>query len=52
MSMPTGIVAGRRFAPVDGVGPFIAIYELDCDDLERHDLRHRLRNRCHHFMTE
>jgi hypothetical protein len=28
-----GIVAARRFAPVDGNGPFIAIYELDSDDL-------------------
>ena len=23
-----------RFAPNDGDGPFIAIYELDCDDLD------------------
>jgi hypothetical protein len=29
-----GIVAARRFAPSDGEGPFIAIYELDCDDLD------------------
>ena len=29
-----GIVSARRFAPVDGDGPFIAIYELDCDDLD------------------
>jgi len=28
-----GIVSARRFAPVDGSGPFIAIYELDSDDL-------------------
>jgi hypothetical protein len=28
-----GIVSARRFAPVDGGGPFIAIYELDTDDL-------------------
>jgi hypothetical protein len=28
-----GIVAARRYAPVDGTGPFIAIYELDSDDL-------------------
>lgn len=28
-----GFVAARRFAPTDGEGPFIAIYELDCDDL-------------------
>jgi hypothetical protein len=29
-----GIVSARRFAPIDGNGPFIAIYELDCDDLD------------------
>ncbi|AEV75222.1 hypothetical protein MycrhN_4741 [Mycolicibacterium rhodesiae NBB3] len=29
-----GIVSARRFAPTDGDGPFIAIYELDCDDLD------------------
>jgi hypothetical protein len=29
-----GIVSARRFAPIDGTGPFISIYELDCDDLE------------------
>ena len=29
-----GIVSARRFAPADGNGPFIAIYELDCDDLD------------------
>src|SRR5271167_826102 len=29
-----GVVSARRFAPTDGNGPFIAIYELDCDDLE------------------
>ena len=29
-----GIVAARRFAPVDGNGPFVSIYELDSDDLE------------------
>ena len=28
-----GIVSARRFAPLDGNGPFIAIYELDTDDL-------------------
>ncbi|HME49422.1 hypothetical protein [Mycobacterium sp.] len=28
-----GIVSARRFAPIDGNGPFIAIYELDSDDL-------------------
>ena len=29
-----GIVSARRFAPMDGNGPDIAIYELDCDDLD------------------
>jgi hypothetical protein len=29
-----GIVSARRFAPTDGEGPFIAVYELDCDDLD------------------
>ena len=29
-----GIIAARRFAPTDGKGPFIAIYEIDCDDLD------------------
>jgi hypothetical protein len=29
-----GIVSARRFAPSNGNGPFIAIYELDCDDLD------------------
>jgi hypothetical protein len=29
-----GIVSARRFAPTTGDGPFIAIYELDCDDLD------------------
>lgn len=29
-----GITGARRFAPTDGDGPFIAIYELDCDDLD------------------
>jgi hypothetical protein len=29
-----GIVSARRLAPTDGNGPFIAIYELDCDDLD------------------
>src|ERR1700757_1290790 len=29
-----GIVSARRFAPTDGNGPFIAIYELDCDDFD------------------
>ena len=29
-----GVVSARRFAPSDGNGPFIAIYELDADDLD------------------
>jgi hypothetical protein len=29
-----GIVSARRFAPTDGEGPFIAVYELDSDDLD------------------
>jgi hypothetical protein len=29
-----GVVWARRFAPTDGEGPFVAIYELDCDDLD------------------
>ncbi len=29
-----GIVSARRFAPTDGESPFVAIYELDCDDLD------------------
>jgi hypothetical protein len=29
-----GIVSARRFAPTSGTGPFVAIYELDCDDLD------------------
>jgi len=29
-----GIVGARRFAPSNGEGPFIAIYELECDDLD------------------
>ncbi|MCP9273004.1 hypothetical protein [Mycolicibacterium arenosum] len=29
-----GIVGARRFAPIDGEGPFVAIYELDTDDLD------------------
>jgi hypothetical protein len=29
-----GVVSARRFQPTDGEGPFVAIYELDCDDLD------------------
>ena len=29
-----GIVAARRLRPVDGNGPYVAIYELEGDDLQ------------------
>ena len=29
-----GIVAARRLRPVDGKGPYVALYELDGDDLQ------------------
>ena len=29
-----GIVAARRLRPVDGQGPYVAIYELEGDDLQ------------------
>jgi hypothetical protein len=29
-----GFVSARRFEPVGGDGPFIAIYEIDTDDLD------------------
>ena len=29
-----GVISARRFAPTNGEGPFIAIYELECDDLD------------------
>ena len=32
-----GITSARRFAPTDGEGPFIAIYELECDDADALD---------------
>lgn len=28
-----GFVSARRFAPVDGDGPFVAVYEMEADDL-------------------
>jgi hypothetical protein len=31
-----GIVSARRFAPVGDDGPFVAIYEIEADDLQRH----------------
>ena len=29
-----GFVAARRYTPVDGEGPFVAMYEIEADDLE------------------
>ncbi len=29
-----GVVAARRYAPLDNTGSYIAIYELDADDLD------------------
>jgi hypothetical protein len=29
-----GFVSARRFTPVDGEGPFVAIYEIDAPDLQ------------------
>ncbi|ORW96591.1 hypothetical protein AWB92_06515 [Mycobacterium sp. IEC1808] len=29
-----GIVSARRFRPVDGNGPYVAIYEIEGDDLQ------------------
>src|SRR5690349_14004271 len=29
-----GFTSARRFAPVDGTGPFVAIYEIEADDLQ------------------
>lgn len=29
-----GFVSARRMAPVDGEGPFVAIYEIEADDLQ------------------
>lgn len=33
-SLP-GFVGARRFAPADGDGPYVAIYEMESDDLEK-----------------
>ena len=30
-----GFVAARRFGPIGEDGPFVAIYEMDADDLEK-----------------
>jgi hypothetical protein len=29
-----GFVSARRYAPVDGEGPYVAMYEIEADDLE------------------
>ena len=29
-----GFVSARRFAPVEGSGPFVALYEIEADDLQ------------------
>lgn len=29
-----GFLSARRYAPVDGEGPFVAIYEIEGDDLQ------------------
>src|SRR5260370_25315733 len=29
-----GFVSGRRFAPIGDDGPFVAVYEIEADDLE------------------
>ncbi|MFE4966124.1 hypothetical protein [Streptomyces sp. NPDC056660] len=29
-----GFVSARRLAPVDGKGPFVALYEMEADDLQ------------------
>lgn len=29
-----GFVSGRRLTPMDGDGPYVALYELDSDDLK------------------
>jgi hypothetical protein len=34
MSAIPGVVSARRFVPLGEDGPFIAIYELDADDLD------------------
>jgi hypothetical protein len=30
-----GFVSARRFAPVEDDGPFVAIYEIEADDLQK-----------------
>ena len=34
MAQVDGVVAIRRFAPVDGEGRFLSIYEIDADDID------------------
>ena len=45
-----GFVSARRFEPVEGDGPFIAIYEFDTDDLDTTSKargRHQIRTQLH-----
>ncbi|MBO0730515.1 MAG: hypothetical protein J2P57_14750 [Acidimicrobiaceae bacterium] len=28
-----GVLSARRYTPIDGEGPFVAVYELEADDL-------------------
>jgi len=41
-----GIVSARRLRPVDGDGPYVALYEIEADDLQSvlHNMRHNARN--------
>jgi hypothetical protein len=34
MAAIAGFVSARRFAPLTGAGPFVAIYEIEADDLD------------------
>jgi hypothetical protein len=34
MTALEGVVSARRFAPSDDNGPFVAIYELDAEDID------------------
>ncbi|MEE3849524.1 hypothetical protein VZC37_04230 [Gordonia sp. LSe1-13] len=28
-----GFVSARQLTPIDGTGPYVSIYEIDCDDI-------------------
>lgn len=34
MAALPGVVSARRFAPTNGKGPFVTLYELEADDLD------------------